>query len=99
MCIYKYISNLQTQFKGDILYIYRIAVSCREFSFKIYPIPRFQTNPQTKHSEHTVKAKWVSTHPPTRTHTHTLTHTVSPVGILLYVVIRGGCTIKQARVQ
>lgn len=37
-----------------------------------------------------------------RTHTHapnTNTHSTSPVGILLYVIIRGGCTIKQARVQ
>lgn len=43
----------------------------------------------------------------TSTHTHTYTHTqlnahtiaLSPVSILLYIVIRGGSTIKQARIQ
>ena len=101
MYIYKYISNLQTQFKGNILYIYRIAVSLRDSLLKFTafppPHPLHKLNTQLKPSGY----PHINTHTHARTHAHTLTptHTVSPVGILLYVIIGGGCTIKQAGVQ
>ncbi len=59
------------------------------------------------HGEYIWRHTQTRTHPHTHTHTHThacthlYVHTIawSPVSILLYIVIRGGSTIKQARIQ
>lgn len=91
MYIYKYIYifNLQTYIfvEQDTVHLW----GQQSLGFHYNPsISFFQTHPKT----HKFDA-WIYIHALAHTHAHS----ASPVGILLYVIIRGGCTIKQAGVH
>lgn len=100
MYIYKYMSNLQT-------YIYSVHLLGGQPPLQFSAPCRQTPPPHPTHSTIYTKLK-SGRHTHTYAHTRTLTraladntntHSTSPVGILLYVIIRGGCTIEQARVQ
>lgn len=96
MYIYKYISNLQTYNLRAIYCTFtEIAVSFRLFFLKFYLPP----DKPTLNTLYTQLKPSECPHTVLHTHTHTFTLSASPVGILLYIIIRGGCTIKEARVQ
>lgn len=101
MYIYKYIFNLHTYIFEDNIHFLGAAVvsgfSCGHIRQHTRTHAHGQTH--THAHAHRERQRQRQTRTSACTQPHINPHTPSPVGILLYVIIRDGCTIIQARVH